>query len=334
MGFLLLLFSPLTAEVSLPTAFWIKQFLVFSMLVGIFYLNAQVWVPRFLFQNRIGMFIGLSLLTGLAVLLLTYVVEIGLNVPEQMRRVLHPDSPKHSGPPLWALLGVFISSLFVLGISTTFKAVQKWQQDAQLRLILEQQKISSELSFLKAQINPHFFFNTLNNVYSLTMFDVEAAREALHTLSQMMRYVLYETHQATCLSKEVAFIQNYINLMKIRLTDNVTVTFNKPTSLNDVPIAPMLLLPFLENAFKHGVSNLEPSSITISLCQTGPVLDIEVRNTLLSQKTVALEESNGIGLVNTRRRLDLLYPKRYQLLIRENTPEQEYVVHLTLDLAG
>ncbi|MDB5243398.1 MAG: signal transduction histidine kinase LytS, partial [Spirosoma sp.] len=199
---------------------------------------------------------------------------------------------------------------------------------------LEQAKTTSELSFLKAQINPHFFFNTLNNIYALTLVDVELARDALHRLSRMMRYVLYETQNGTAsLSKEVSFVGDYIQLMQLRLTDKVTVTLNTPSPLHDQPIAPMLLLPFVENAFKHGVSALQPSLIAINIQQEQNKLLLEVRNTLFMDKNHSLEAGSGIGLTNTRRRLDLLYPGQYALHINEHTPEGEYQVQLTLNLS-
>lgn len=121
------------------------------------------------------------------------------------------------------------------------------QEEALLRKSLEQQKTDSELSFLKAQINPHFFFNTLNNIYALTMINVESSRQVLLKLSRMMRYVLYETQKdGVLLSQEIAFVQDYIELMQLRLTDKVEVIFKRPTPLKEVTITPMLRLPFVE----------------------------------------------------------------------------------------
>jgi sensor histidine kinase YesM len=135
------------------------------------------------------------------------------------------------------------------------------------------------------------------------------------------------------LSQEIAFIQDYIELMQLRLTDKVEISFQKPSPLRDVQIAPMILLPFVENAFKHGVSSLHASRISIALHQQPGLLEVEVRNTLFSEQNKSLELGNGIGLVNTRRRLDLLYPDRYTLLVDEDTTQHEYMVHLTLDLS-
>ncbi|MGV3587496.1 MAG: sensor histidine kinase [Adhaeribacter sp.] len=341
LGVMLLVLQPLSWNVILPTQFWIMQGIIFSAFVTLFYLNANIWVPHFLFKNRIWLFIFLALATGVAVFMLLNTANNWLNMPELMYKAIHANRPPGMRPHRGQEDGfnpgrVFFTIgmiLLILFISTSVAVVQKWRQETKTRQELEQEKISSELSFLKAQINPHFFFNTLNNIYSLTMFNVELAREALHTLSRMMRYVLYDTQtDSTLLSKELAFVQDYINLMKLRLTDKVQVNFEQPNPLTEVPIAPMLLLPFIENAFKYGVSTDAPSHIYIGIKQQQKHLEVEVRNTIFTQKRVTLDESNGIGLVNTRRRLDLLYPNKYSLIITEKTPTNEYVICLVLDL--
>nr|WKN39720.1 histidine kinase [Tunicatimonas sp. TK19036] len=340
MGVLLLVFQPLywqaSMQVVFPMQFWVKQGILFLLLIGIFYLNARMWVPRLLFHNKISWFILMVMLTALALMMLVKVIEIGINLPELMHQAFHPESDEPPSPKRISLFDAFvlILALLVLGVSTSVATVQKWQKDVQLRQNLEQQKISSELSFLKAQINPHFFFNTLNNIYALTLSDVPTARQALHTLSRMMRYVLYETRKdVTLLSQEIAFIQDYINLMQLRLTDKVEVYFDHPEKVHDVFVAPMLFLPFVENAFKHGVSTQSDSHIRISIRQQERALYLEVQNTIFPGKSAVPEESSGIGLVNTRRRLDLLYPNRYSLFIDEHAPENTFMVQLSLELS-
>jgi two-component system LytT family sensor kinase len=282
---------------------------------------------------------------------ISYFIETTLHLPELMRQAFHDagGSPPNGGPRFarrgggpprpgryrFDFVGLLIT-LLVLGISTAITVVRNWQHDAQVRERLEQQRVSAELAMLKAQINPHFFFNTLNNIYSLTLIDGEQARAALHRLSRMMRYVLYDTAAGpTQLSQEVAFVQDYITLMQLRLTDRVTVTFDHPEPVREVPIAPMILLPFVENAFKHGVAATQASSIYVGLRQPTPdQLEIEVRNTLFPTPATDLAGSNGIGLVNTRRRLDLLYPGQYTLRVVEHTPENEFAVHLSLHVGA
>ena len=336
LGLLLLLCQPLAWDIKLPVQFWVKQGVIFGLWVGLFYLNTHLLVPRLLFENKVGGFAAAVGGAVIFVVLATILVDRWLNLPELMHQAFNHggDDKVHKGGGSYVNPVLLLATLMVLGISTSIKTVQKWQKDTEIRQSLERQKISSELSFLKAQINPHFFFNTLHSIYALTMINIETSREALHTLSRMMRYVLYETQSGTTLlSKEIEFLEDYVNLMKLRLTEKVTVTFDKPHPVQDVLVAPMLFLPFVENAFKHGVSALLPSRIYIGIQQQGQVLKLDVRNTLLPEKRVVLEESSGIGLVNTNRRLDLLYPGQYNLSVTEKTPDNEYRVHLTLNLS-
>ncbi len=239
---------------------------------------------------------------------------------------------KRKGTKHYFDMFVLLTTLLVVAVSTGIAAVRKWQKDAQIRQELEQEKITSELLFLKAQINPHFFFNTLHSIYALTVANSGSAADALYTLSHMMRYVLYETQAGnTLLSKEISFIKDYVRLMQLRLTDEVQLTQKFPEPPEDFQIAPMLLLPFIENAFKHGVSTLHLSRITISIEQRRQLLIVKVSNTLLKEKGAIFEET-GIGLANTRRRLDLLYPEKYKLNVKEDKVNLLFTVDLEIDL--
>ncbi|UOQ73918.1 sensor histidine kinase [Hymenobacter cellulosilyticus] len=344
-GLSLVLLNPLLGRFELPWQFWAKQALVFALWVAAFYLTAYVSVPRLLFRGHVGWFVLVILLTAAVVMGLSQLAESALNLQTLMDQHLRPPNGGfRPGPGRGPGPGAFrprprrfdmvgmLTTLLVLGISTSIAAVQKWQTDTQRRQELEQQKVHSELSFLKAQINPHFFFNTLNNIYALTVVDAAAARQAIHTLSRMMRYVLYETPaDTTSLAKELAFVQDYVALMKLRLTERVRVELEWPEPVRDVPVAPMLLLPYVENAFKHGVSATQPSRIRVAVRQpSANVLELEVRNTRFAAPATSLDEGSGIGLANTQRRLDLLYPGRYVLQVEEATPEGEFCVTLTL----
>jgi len=339
-GATFLLFQPLTGRLTPPPQFWVKQALMFAAWIVVFYFNAHVLVPRLLFQGRTGWFAGALLGLAIGVLVLGWAISSVLDLPGLIAKAY--EAINVPPPPPRIVVGSFrfdanatLSTLLVLGISTAMAVVQHWQRDVETRQQLEQQRVSAELGMLKAQINPHFFFNTLNNIYSLTLSDGDKARAALHRLSRMMRYVLYDTTGGvTCLGMEANFIRDYIDLMQLRLTDRVRIAFERPEPLHDAPIAPMLLLPFIENAFKHGVAATAASHICIALRQpSSAVVELEVRNSRLPVPTADLAGSNGIGLANTRRRLDLLYPGRYDLQVDERTPENEFRVHLTLQVA-
>jgi len=331
----LLLLSPLSWRVDIPIEFWYRQIFLVCMLLLIFYGNMTLVVPRLLFERKLLVFLLLIVITGVLYLGLIIYFENLIKLPELMFKAFNPDKVYKPGKR-WVSGDVFHILLYLLsiGISTAVASVQKWQQDEILRRELDQQRINTELSYLKAQINPHFFFNTLNNIYSLTNLDVKKAQEALLKLSRMMRYVLYENQkEETLLSKEVNFINDYIELMKMRLSSKVTLNIQIETPKEDLIIAPMLLLPFLENCFKHGISSQQESEILIKLEVMGKTLFFETKNHIFPLHPESPEaQENGIGLTNTKRRLELLYPEKHRLKFGIDEANQEYWVNLTLNL--
>jgi len=341
-GLAIFYYQPVISDFEIPYQFWIKQTAELSLLIITFYLNAFVLVPKLLLRNyRVYYFV---IIIGIVIAILFMNRSLDRTYAEfQGRRMFQGQSEstrRPPGPPIFipgrrggSTLTVTITAL-VIGISTAMTAIQKWQKDNQERKELEKDKVTSELSFLKAQINPHFFFNTMNNIYVLTEEDPKVAGEAIHQLSKMMRYLLYDTQQdKNMLSQEIAFVKNYISLMKLRLTDVVKINIDTPANLLDMPLAPMILLPFVENAFKHGISATKESYIDIVICQKDKMLDVAVNNSVMKDNSVSLEKNSGIGLVNTRRRLDLLYPGKYKLDISEPGAASKYSVHLVIDLS-
>jgi two-component system LytT family sensor kinase len=336
-GLAIFFYLPFFSGINIHYQFWLRQATTLGLLVIAFYVNAFILVPRFLLKNHTGYYFAIIIGVVIAIVLLDSLSDGALHLyrlfDEGFLRRVMKQILAHRGENILQVFTLVISVL-VLGISTSLATIRKWQKDKQKHEELEKDKVTSELSLLKAQINPHFFFNTLNNIYVLTQVDAPMAGEAVHQLSHMMRYVLYETHQAqTTLSREIAFVKDYIGLMQLRLTDAVKVNINIPAHLQDMPMAPMLFLPFLENAFKHGVSATRQSHIDVLIAQRSTVLDITVRNSVLKDKSISLDANGGIGLVNTRRRLDLLYPGKHTLEICELNAENEYTVHLILDLS-
>lgn len=334
-GFILLFYHPLSWNIMLPYQFWIKQGCILLMLVMVFYLNSYVLVPELLLKNKNMAFILTIIVISSLAGPLVKVVDDLLNLPGLMDKAFSelaiPRLPRRGGDRLDVFL--IMMTLLIVGISTSFTLIQKWQFDKQLRESLEKEKIGSELSFLKAQINPHFFFNTLNNIYALTHVNIEGSRKALHKLSRMMRYLLYETQvDTTPLSKEISFIVDYIALMKLRLHDTVQVSFEGPLTDQEVQIAPMLFLPYVENAFKHGVSTIEPSVIVIELSLENQVLELRIKNSIFNEHAEIADTYGGIGLSNTKRRLDLLYPGQYTFSAVKSDDGHEFIVHLIIKL--
>jgi hypothetical protein len=335
-GSVIFLISPLSAGVERPDAFWIKQALMFAILVATFYFNFFYLIPKLLFNNKTSLFLALNLLGGIVYVVLFIFYDDWTNMSELMHKAFRPDVPyKPRGRNYSYDMFNFLIFILAVGISTSIAVVQKWQSEEKFRLELQQQQINSELSYLKAQINPHFFFNTLNNIYALTNIDVEKAKTALLKLSRMMRYVLYETEKNhTLLSKENEFIKDFIELMKLRLTGKVKLDLQIPDKIEEAEIAPMLLLPFIENCFKHGISSQKESNILISLLREKNYLVLHTENTIFKSTENTPEGSaSGIGMTNTIRRLDLLYPGKYTLDIDQENPDNQFRITLKLDLS-
>jgi sensor histidine kinase YesM len=195
----------------------------------------------------------------------------------------------------------------------------------------KQKEVEAELAWLKNQINPHFLFNTLNNISSLTQIDADKAQDTVMQLSDLLRYAMYETNKPkVALEGEVEFMRNYIELMKLRCNEMTCVNCQWQIANNQMLIAPLLFISLIENAFKHGANSNAPATIDISLVQQDDTLIFTCDNTN-NPKPTKDRSGSGIGLENTRRRLDLLYPGRYTWE-QTITPENIYHVKITLQL--
>lgn len=194
----------------------------------------------------------------------------------------------------------------------------------------KQRHIEAELGWLKNQINPHFLFNTLNNISSLVAIDVEQAQDCISHLSDLMRYAMYESNKPSVpLSKEVEFMQDYMSLMNLRCSGKTEIITNFDINTPQIPIAPLLLVSFIENAYKHGISNSKPSFIHMSLTENDGTLVFACDNSNFP-KAANDHSGNGIGLQNMRRRLGLLYPGRYtwEQTVSDDVYHVRIVIHL------
>ena len=222
-----------------------------------------------------------------------------------------------------------VLGFFMTGANTGIKLIYQSMRDEQQMEELKQQNMQAEMDYLKYQINPHFFMNTLNNIHALIDIDTESAKNAVIELSKMMRYVLYESgHEIISLNRDIQFVQNYIGLMRIRYTNDVDIRVEYPHDLpTQVSIPPLLLIVFVENAFKHGVSYNHPSFIRLKI----EYADGQVTSTLTNSRHAAQSSKHpaGIGLENVRKRLSLIYgPKNYSLDIEET--KETYTVKLVI----
>ncbi len=216
----------------------------------------------------------------------------------------------------------FLLNFFVAATSTIVKIIADWAKQLREKHELQTQTMQSELRFLKSQINPHFLFNTLNNLYALTLKKDDKAPEIVIKLSEMMRYMLYECNEKqVLLSKEINYIKNYLDLEKLRQGKNVSIRFKHTGDPGQKKIAPLMFIPFLENSFKHGLSHqIEHGFVNIQLDVIEDTVAFFIENSKpekLPSPVVKGKKSGGIGLVNVQRRLNLLYPDQYELKIHD-----------------
>ena len=236
-----------------------------------------------------------------------------------------PRQPPHpfGGEDMGAIL--IMSMLFGLNIGAKyyFRLLDEKKQMKDL----EHQHLQEQLNYLKYQINPHFFMNTLNNIHALVEINPEQAQRAIEILSGLMRYVLYEANKPTApLAKEVQFVRNYMDIMRIRYVDTVEVSLSLPDNVPDVLVPPLIFATFIENAFKHGVSYEQPSFVKISIETTGEHVCFSCRNSIRPKAEEG--PKGGVGMTNAQKRLQLIYGEGYTLTALPS--DGEYAVELRL----
>ena len=236
---------------------------------------------------------------------------------------------KHKMPPFHAFVYFdFLSNLLPVVFAMAIRYAQRnfsleiAQKEAQAH------KLQADLTQLRYQLQPHFFFNALNNIYSIIEFDPQKAQQSVHSLSKLMRHFMQNSDQKQIsLAEEVDFLQQYISLMQLRLTDKTTVQVDFPKQVPQLTIAPLLFISLVENAFKHGVSATTTTTLSFSLRVEGDTIIFRSENTKIPTQESLY--SSGIGIDNLKKRLTLLYPERHQYTIEEK--EGKYIAQLTID---
>jgi len=277
----------------------------------VFYLNYLWVVPRLLLKKRdwkMFLLINVFVLVG-GVL----VMDVWHWCMMQLLPEIVSDAPKkpHFRFPryFWSLMTLIL----IIALAVALRMTQRWHHIEEARKEAEAARAEAELSNLRNQLNPHFLLNTLNNIYALIAFDQDKAQTAVGELSKLLRHVLYENQQDFVpLYKEVDFMKNYVELMKIRVTDNVKIDANINIQPNDsTPVAPLIFISLIENAFKHGISPQGKGQIKIDLSQVDGDITCEIRNTCYPKREND-KSGSGIGLEQVGRRLELIYPDRYE----------------------
>ena len=279
---------------------------LFQMIV--FYLNYVVLAPKLFVRgkHRYDLLINILLLTTLGTILHFWMVYVNsIYVPNS-------NIPDDAIGTISYIARNSLNLAIFAGGATALALARRWVTTDQKLKEVEAERATAELRNLRSQINPHFLLNTLNNIYALTAFDTPKAQQAIQELSKMLRHILYDYQQPkVALSDEVEFLQNYVNLMRIRLSDSVDVKFQTFIANPQLEVAPMVFISLVENAFKHGVSPSEPSFIHIQIESADNQIVCDIQNSN-HPKTANDHSGHGIGLQQVQRRLDLSYPDHYQ----------------------
>ena len=292
------------------TGFKFPQYLMYclqpAMLMFIFYLNYLYLAPKFFVsgKHRYDLLINVVLITTLGVSL-----HYWNDFSNELYGV-HQRFDDAINDVTNILRDCLNLAIFAAG-STALALARKWSTASQQLKESEAARTQAELYNLRSQINPHFLLNTLNNIYALTAIDQTRAQDAIQQLSKMLRHLLYDNQEReVSLADEMLFIENYISLMKIRLSQNVEVKFNRQVTLPGIKVAPLIFISLIENAFKHGVSPVQPSFVHISISATEHDITCKIENSN-HPKSIDDRSGHGIGLNQVQRRLDLAYPNRY-----------------------
>ena len=300
-----------------------RDMVQFSLLICFFYLNYYLLIPKLFFTRKYLIYASLLLICMWLIAYIPQLVDVIKPDHIHSHKESHHFRPMKRNFFFFRINHNFFLFLAVAFFSLLLKISNRWRQT-------EKEKISAELSYLKAQINPHFLFNTLNSIYSLAIQKADATAPAVQQLSSMMRYVLNESiKDYVPLQKEIEYISNYVGLQQLRFGKEMHLQFNVKGDIGSNQIAPLILIPFIENAFKYGVNAEEESDIRIMISIANSKLNLEVINNIVRTK-ISDEQQGGIGITNTRERLNLIYPSGHELLIFEEG--RKHIVKLTIQM--
>lgn len=284
-------------------------------------LNNVVLIPRLLYRSRYWLY---------GLLLLVIVFTTGLFEELVLENIFYPTT-RGGDLTVGGVQNAAFKIGFVVGLFSSFKLLWDYQRKQKQVSDLEKEKVESELKFLKSQVNPHVLFNNLNNIYSYALEKSDKVPEMLLKLSEIMRYMLKDgTETMVPLKKEIKYLENFIELQKLRLEGRGDVGFSVQGDPGDHKVAPLLLVSFVENSFKHSMKTEEDIYINILIIIEDGELTFVARNNFSDIKNSLERETGGIGLQNVKKRLQLIYEDKHSLLIEQSG--DEFTVHLTLNL--
>jgi two-component system LytT family sensor kinase len=326
--FLIVLFTAVGSVAFTATIGFYVEFLSLSLInVLIFYIHLYFIIPLTLDKRKFFFWLLSCLIAVVFFVAVKYGFRFYMNELSGLKIAVAGEETKFN-ISLEILLGFIITNGFFVFLSTVYKFAVDWFFNEKEKAELEKQSLTAELAFLKSQINPHFLFNSLNNIYSLAYQKSDATPDAIIKLSEIMRYMLYESNDnRVSLEKEITYLKSFIELQKLRFKGNAYVILEVEGHINNQYIVPLILISFVENAFKHGLATDEKNPIHINIS----VFEDKMLFTITNKKNKSYkDQTGGIGMVNVKRRLDLTYPEKYKLTIENR--EDEYYSELYLNL--
>ncbi len=321
-GFALIFAAPsLLKEGAVFIPLLVKTSLVCAAAFGV---NVHFLMPRYMFRSRyVAYAVGILALMALTLLVMVPLMSWREVIPAVQ---VAPEQPGWLSLPFRWLLPL-VGMLFV---SSLYSFYRRERDNKKREIDMTHQNIEFEMKFLKTQINPHFLFNALNNIYALSIIKSEKTPDMILKLSDMLRFTLYDSESKKVkLKREVEYITNYIEFQKLKTDSDLNIRVEASGCNEEFMIEPMLLIPFIENSFKHGnIDNPKKGWLQVSIKTLGPILVFQVRNSL---PPIAINKDvvGGIGVENVRKRLDILYPGRYEMKIDKT--ETEFGVFLKID---
>ena len=308
---------------------FIALFIVSNLvLLCLYYVNSKVLIPRLLAAKKIWQYITSILICFFIYLAAIYFIRANSEEMKNFTQSAVSRGMSYSGPSFFSGGSVTLF-LIAFAVSTGIKVISKWFSAEEVKAEISKQQLETELNFLKTQVNPHFLFNTLNSIYSLAIANNQKTADAVMKLSRIMRYTLEDCQDNyVALQQEIDFINSYIELQKLRLTNNNEVCFTTKGNISSARVAPFVFIPFIENAFKYGTSTHRPSSIKAQVDVCPQAITFTCQNDFHPNgKNKA--EGTGTGINNAKRRLELLYHKKHNLKITSD--EHHFSVLLTIN---
>ncbi|OYQ34713.1 hypothetical protein CHU92_11505 [Flavobacterium cyanobacteriorum] len=289
-------------------------FILFGVSASVVYANLYLLFPKFLFKRNYLVYLLLLVLTiGLGAFILWFIIP-SANVNFKLPLFQH-----------------FINIFFIVVITSSFKFFREYSRKQELLIKAENEQLKTELALLKSQVNPHFLFNTLNNLYGLiTQNQNQQASDVTLKLADLMRYLLESSKtDLVNLNKEIQFIDDYLSLEKIRLSQKTDINFKVSGMNKELFVAPLLFIPLVENAFKHGLNTISADSFAyFSLSAQGNELFFEAINSV--EESTKNSEKSGTGLENLKKRLQLMYSQKHQLDIEQTANQFKVILHIQL----